>query len=162
MEYESRRTEIRPSYARGNPTHGHRTSNRRGTAVRSDLRLWFQSHDTLQVDSGGLAPGRRGQTLRSRPTTGRPRSLTPRQGVSVLLGQWPRSASVQPGLWPVDTRCCGGTDQAKQMFDVTLGLTAIGELLAKHGLMPQKPLQRVHQRDRLAARNRPASQGIRS
>ena len=28
-----------------------------------------------------------------------------------------------------------------------LGLTAIGELLAKLGLTPQKPLQRAYQRD---------------
>ena len=35
----------------------------------------------------------------------------------------------------------------KQKFDVRLGLSAVGELLAKLGLTPQKPLQRAYQRD---------------
>ena len=34
-----------------------------------------------------------------------------------------------------------------QKFDVRLGLTAVGELFAKLGLTPQKPLQRAYQRD---------------
>jgi len=34
-----------------------------------------------------------------------------------------------------------------QKFGVHLGLTAVGELLAKLGLTPQKPLQRAYQRD---------------
>jgi hypothetical protein len=32
-------------------------------------------------------------------------------------------------------------------FGVRLGVTAVGELLAKLGLTPQKPLQRAYQRD---------------
>ena len=32
-------------------------------------------------------------------------------------------------------------------FGLRLGLTAVGELLAKLGLTPQKPLQRAYQRD---------------
>jgi hypothetical protein len=35
----------------------------------------------------------------------------------------------------------------EQKFGMTLGLTAIGKLLAKLGLTPQKPLQRAYQRD---------------
>ena len=35
----------------------------------------------------------------------------------------------------------------EQKFEVSLGLTAVGELLARLGLTPQKPLQRAYQRD---------------
>jgi len=38
-------------------------------------------------------------------------------------------------------------DLSAQKFAVRLGLTAVGELLAKLGLTPQKPLQRAYQRD---------------
>jgi transposase len=47
------------------------------------------------------------------------------------------------GLW---TRSVVA-DLFAQKFDVRLGLTAVGELLAKLGLTPQKPLQRAYQRD---------------
>ncbi len=33
----------------------------------------------------------------------------------------------------------------EQKFHVRLGVTAVGELLAKLGLTPQKPLQRAYQ-----------------
>ena len=35
----------------------------------------------------------------------------------------------------------------EEKFKVQLGVTAVGELLARLGLTPQKPLQRAHQRD---------------
>ena len=35
----------------------------------------------------------------------------------------------------------------EKKFGVKLGLTAVGELLARLGLTPQKPLQRAYQRD---------------
>ncbi len=35
----------------------------------------------------------------------------------------------------------------ERKFHVRLGVTAVGELLAKLGLTPQKPLQRAYQRD---------------
>ena len=35
----------------------------------------------------------------------------------------------------------------EKKFGIRLGLTAVGELLAKLGLTPQKPLQRAYQRD---------------
>ena len=38
-------------------------------------------------------------------------------------------------------------DLIERKFGVRLGLTAVGELLAKLGLTPQKPLQRAYQRD---------------
>src|SRR6478752_9585223 len=46
-------------------------------------------------------PGAGLSALRSRPATGRPRSLTPRQAAGVSLGQRSRSASVWPGFWVV-------------------------------------------------------------
>ena len=41
----------------------------------------------------------------------------------------------------------GGAELIAQKFGVTLAVTAVGELLAKLGLTPQKPLQRAYQRD---------------
>ena len=38
-------------------------------------------------------------------------------------------------------------ERIQKKVKVTLGLTAVGELLAKLGLTPQKPLQRAYQRD---------------
>ena len=35
----------------------------------------------------------------------------------------------------------------ERKFAIRLGVTAVGELLAKLGLTPQKPLQRAYQRD---------------
>jgi transposase len=46
------------------------------------------------------------------------------------------------GLW---TRSMV-VDLIEQKFQVRLGLTAVGELLAKLELAPQKPLQRAYQR----------------
>jgi len=38
-------------------------------------------------------------------------------------------------------------DPIENKFSIRLGLTAVGELLAKLNLTPQKPLQRAYQRD---------------
>jgi transposase len=35
----------------------------------------------------------------------------------------------------------------EQKFGVSMGVTAVGRLLARLGLTPQKPLQRTYQRD---------------
>jgi len=58
-------------------------------------------------------------------------------------GRDPRQYGLDFGLW---TRAAV-VELVKQKFDVTLGLTAVGELLANHGLAPQEPLQRAYQRD---------------
>ena len=84
--------------------------------------------------------------LRSRPATGRPRSLTPRQEQQVfrwINGRDPRQYGLDFGLW---TRSVVAS-LIEQQFGIRLGLTAVGELLAKLGLTPQKPLQRAYQRD---------------
>jgi transposase len=104
---------------------------------RTTIYKWIQA---------SLRPGIGVKALRSRPATGRPRSLTPRQEAQVFRwvnGRDPRQYGLDFGLW---TRAVVA-ELVKQKFDVTLGLTAIGELLAKLGLTPQKPLQRAYQRD---------------
>ena len=93
-----------------------------------------------------LQPGGGIKALRSTKATGRPRSLTPTQERQVfrwINGRDPRQYGLDFGLW---TRAVVVELIAKN-FGVHLGLTAVGELLAKLGLTPQKPLQRAYQRD---------------
>ena len=58
-------------------------------------------------------------------------------------GRDPRQYGLDFGLW---TRAVVA-ELIQKKFNVTLGLTAVGELLAKLGLTPQKPLQQAYQRD---------------
>lgn len=93
-----------------------------------------------------LQPGVGIKALRSTKATGRPRSLTPAQERQVfhwVNGRDPRQYGLDFGLW---TRRVVA-ELIAQKFGVTLGVTAVGELLAKLGLTPQKPLQRAYQRD---------------
>jgi transposase len=86
------------------------------------------------------------KALRSTRGTGRPRSLTPAQERQVfrwLNGHDPRQYGLDVGLW---TRAMVAL-LIKRKFGVSLGVTAVGALLAKLGLTPQKPLQRAYQRD---------------
>jgi transposase len=86
------------------------------------------------------------EALRSTPPTGRPRSLTPRQEHQVFRwvnGRDPRQYGLDFGLW---TRAIVA-QLIEQRFGIKLGQTAVGALLAKLGLTPQKPLQRAYQRD---------------
>lgn len=91
-------------------------------------------------------PGVGVKALRSRSTTGRPRRLTPRQEQQVLRwvnGRDPRQYGMDFGLW---TRRVVA-ELIERKFGIQLGVTAVGELLARLGLTPQKPLQRAYQRD---------------
>jgi transposase len=91
-------------------------------------------------------PGVGVSALYSKPQTGRPRSLTGRQEQQVfrwINGRDPRQYGLDFGLW---TRSLVA-HLIEQKFAIRLGLTAIGGLLAKLGLTPQKPLQRAYQRD---------------
>jgi transposase len=86
------------------------------------------------------------KSLRSRPATGRPRTLSSRQEKQVFAwvnGKDPRQYGLDFGLW---TRAMIAS-LIEQKFAVKLGLTAVGELLAKPGLIPQKPLERAYQRN---------------
>ena len=91
-------------------------------------------------------PGTGSKALVSRPAAGRPRTLSPRQEQQVLRcvnGHDPRQYGLDFGLW---TRSVVA-NLIERKFSVRLGLTAVGELLAKLELPPQKPLQRAYQRD---------------
>jgi transposase len=91
-------------------------------------------------------PGAGMEALRSRPATGRPRRLSARQEQQVFRwvnGRDPRQYGLDSGLW---TRSIVA-DLIERKFEVKLGLTAVGALLARLGLTPQKPLQRAYQRD---------------
>ncbi len=96
--------------------------------------------------NAALRPGMGIKALRSTPPTGRPRSLTPAQEKRVFRwvnGRDPRQYGLDFGLW---TRAVVA-ELIDKKFGVRLGLTAVGELLAKLGLTAQKPLQRAYQRD---------------
>jgi len=91
-------------------------------------------------------PGVGLKALRSSKAPGRPRTLTPRQEQQVFRwvnGKDPRQYGLDFGLW---TRSIVA-NLIEQKFGIQLGQTAVGELLAKLGLTPQKPLQRAYQRD---------------
>jgi transposase len=91
-------------------------------------------------------PGVGLRALRARQASGRPRSLTPRQERQVFRwvnGKDPRQYGLDFGLW---TRSVVA-ELIEGKFGIRLGLTAVGALLAKLGLTPQKPLQRAYQRD---------------
>lgn len=106
----------------------------------------FNRTTIYQWLKAALQPGVGIKALRSTKATGRPRSLTPTQERQVLRwinGRDPRQYGLDFGLW---TRAVVVELIAKN-FGVHLGLTAVGELLAKLGLTPQKPLQRAYQRD---------------
>ena len=86
------------------------------------------------------------RALSSRKATGRPRKLTggqERQVYRWINGKDPRQYGFQFALW---TRKIVGELIARE-FGVKLGVTAVGRLLAKLRLTPQKPLQRAYQRD---------------
>jgi transposase len=92
------------------------------------------------------APGAGLKALLSRRATGRPRTLSPRQEQQVfrwINGRDPRQYGLDFGLW---TRSVVAS-LIESKFGIRLGVTAVGELLAKLGLTPQKPLQRAYQRN---------------
>ena len=104
---------------------------------RTTIYKWIQA---------ALRPGVGIKALRSTKATGRPRSLTPAQEKQVFRwvnGRNPRQYGLDFGLW---TRAVV-VELIEKKFGIALGLTAVGQLLAKLGLTPQKPLQRAYQRD---------------
>ena len=60
-----------------------------------------------------------------------------------INGRDPRQYGLDFGLW---TRSVVA-DLIERKIAIRLGVTAVGSLLAKLGLTPQKPLQRANQRD---------------
>jgi transposase len=93
--------------------------------------------------------GRGLRTLISRKGTGRPRTLTPKQEQQLfrwINGKDPRQHGFDFGMW---TRLIVHKLIADK-FEANLGVTAVGTLLAKLGLTPQKPLKRAYERDPVA------------
>ena len=91
-------------------------------------------------------PGVGIKALASTKAAGRPRTLSAQQEQQVfrwINGRDPRQYGLDFGLW---TRVIVA-DLIGRKFGTKLGVTAVGGLLAKLNLTPQKPLQRAYQRD---------------
>jgi transposase len=120
---------------------------REGEAASAVIASYGFSRTTIyKWLTAAAKPGVGLRALRARPAPGRPRSLTPRQEQQVfrwINGKDPRQYDLDFGLW---TRSVVA-DLIARKFGIRLGLTAVGELLAKLNLTPQKPLQRAYQRD---------------
>jgi transposase len=104
---------------------------------RTSIYRWLKA-------AAGRGKGER--ALAARPATGRPTKLTATQRAQVfrwINGKDPRQYGLDFGLW---TRQIAAT-LIEQKFGVSLGVTAVGRLLARLGLTAQKPLQRAYQRD---------------
>jgi transposase len=104
---------------------------------RTSIYRWLRA-------ASGRGKGER--ALVARPATGRPTKLTPTQRAQVfrwINGKDPRQYGLDFGLW---TRQIAAT-LIEQKFGVSLGVTAVGRLLSRLGLTPQKPLQHAYQRD---------------
>src|SRR3981189_2140949 len=127
--------------------------------VMAVQRVWEGERPSVVIASYGFArpviyrwlrdargKGRGLRALRSRKGTGRPRRLAPKQEQQVfrwINGKDPRQHGFDFGLW---TRLVVRKLIADK-FGVNFGVTAVGKLLAKLGLTPQKPLKRAYERD---------------
>jgi transposase len=120
---------------------------REGEAASAVIASYGFSRTTIyKWLAAASKPGVGLRALQSRRASGRPRSLTPRQEQQVfrwINGKDPRQYGLDFGLW---TRSIVA-NLIERKFGIRLGLTAVGELLAKLNLTPQKPLQRAYQRD---------------
>jgi transposase len=104
---------------------------------RTSIYRWLKA-------AAGRGNGER--ALTARPIPGRPTKLSAAQQAQVfrwINGKDPRQYGLDFGLW---TRQIVAT-LIEQKFEVTMGVTAVGRLLSRLGLTPQKPLQRAYQRD---------------
>jgi len=84
--------------------------------------------------------------LAPKPRPGRGRTLTDFEAEEVkrwILGGDPRQYGFDFGLW---TRQIV-SDLIKDRLNITLELTAVGDLLHRQGLTPQRPMRRAYERD---------------
>ena len=84
--------------------------------------------------------------LAPKPRPGRGRTLSDFEAEEVkrwILSGDPRQYGFDFGLW---TRQIV-SDLIKERFNIELGLTAVGDLLHRVGLTPQKPMRRAYERD---------------
>jgi transposase len=105
---------------------------------RTTIYPWLRAHK-----KGGE------EALKSRPSTGRPPKLSARQESQVrrwICGKDPRQYGFDFGLW---TRQIV-SKLVEEKFNCKLGVTAVGRLLAKLDITPQKPLRRAYERDPVA------------
>jgi len=120
---------------------------REGEAPSAVIASYGFSRTTIYKWLAAAAkPGVGLRALQSRCAPGRPRTLTPRQERQVfrwINGKDPRQYGLDFGLW---TRSVVA-DLIERKFGIQLGPTAVGTLLAKLNLTPQKPLQRAYQRN---------------
>jgi transposase len=89
------------------------------------------------------------EALAPLPRTGRHRALTPQQEEKVkrwVLSGDPRQYGFDFGLW---TRQIVA-HLIEEKFGIVLSVTAVGHLLHRLGLTPQKPLRRAYERDEKA------------
>jgi len=93
---------------------------------------------------------RRGEgALKARKHPGPKPALTPRQKLQVrrwISGKDPRQYGFDFGLWTRQVIAV----LIEEKFGVTLGVTAVGRLLAELDVTPQKPLRRAYERDPVA------------
>ena len=105
---------------------------------RTTIYPWLRAH------------GEGGETaLQSRPSTGRPPTLSARQQFQVrrwICGKDPRQHGFDFGLW---TRRIVA-ELVEEKFKHRLSVTAVGRLLATLEITPQKPLRRAYERDPIA------------
>lgn len=105
---------------------------------RTTIYPWLSAHQ----EGGETA-------LESRPSTGRPPTLSERQRHQVrrwICGKDPRQYGFDFGLW---TRRIVA-ELVEEKFDHRLSVTAVGRLLASLEITPQKPLRRAYERDPVA------------
>ena len=104
---------------------------------RTSIYRWLKAAN--ESGKGELA-------LVSRPATGRPTKLTAAQQAQVfewIDGKNPHDHGLDYGLW---TRQLVAL-LIEQRFALRLGVTAVGRMLARLEVRPQKPLQRAYQRN---------------
>jgi len=119
---------------------------REGEAASAVIGSYGFSRTTIyKWLTAAAKPGIGLRALQARPAPGRPRSLTPRQEQQVfrwINGRDPRQYGLDFGLW---TRSVVA-DLIERKFGIRLGLTAVGALLAKLNLTPQKALRRAYRK----------------
>jgi transposase len=107
---------------------------------RTTIYRWLRDYDR-----GGLV------ALAASKAAGPVCKLTERQARQVrrwIVGKDPRQYGFDFGLW---TRRIV-IEMVKEKFGVQMGLTAVGKLLARLEITPQRPLRRAYERDPVAVR----------
>jgi transposase len=102
---------------------------------RTDIYRWLRAYKREGMDG-----------LKMRTAAGPARKLSEKQRQQVrrwIVGKDPRQYGFDFGLW---TRKIVA-ELIAQKFGITLGLTAVGRLLASLEITPQKPLRRAYERD---------------